>query len=157
MRQFIDVTGQIVDFALIEVARHAERTGRIAVKRTETERIFALVRGVEQDIPAFILQGHQHHRAQTRLDVLLRRVERRTANNGFHRIDDGLVSLRNRNHVVSDSQIVGQLARVDHRVVGRKLRRHQQRLDVSRPSASTARQATTAESIPPERPMAAFA
>lgn len=58
----VDIAGQVIHLGLIQIARHAESAAGIAVERTDTERILALVGTVEQDIAVLVLQGHKHQR-----------------------------------------------------------------------------------------------
>ena len=129
----VDIARHVVHFAFVEVARGAERPGRVAVKRAESQRVLALVRGVEQDMPRLVLQGHEQHGADTGLDVLLGRVELRAADHRLERVHHAGVDFRNGNDVVTDAQVRGQPLGVLHRLVGRKGRRHEQRPDILRP------------------------
>ena len=129
----VDIAGQVIHLGLIQIARHAESAAGIAVERTDTERILALVGTVEQDIAVLVLQGHEHQRADAGLDILLRRIEIRTADHRDQRIDDTAVSLRDRHDMELDTEVFGQLLGILDRSFRRKLRGHHQSPHVLRP------------------------
>ena len=117
----VDVACQVVHLALVEVARRAESARRIAVERTEPQRIFALVRRVEQDVIRLVLHGHQQHRADTGLDILLRGVELPAADDRLEGVHHAGVYFRDGNYVVLDAEVLGQFLRIFDRMVGREL------------------------------------
>ena len=128
--QGVDVAGDVVHLALVDITRRAEGTGRVAIERTKAKRILTLVRRVEQHVARLILQCHQQHGADTGLDILLREVELRTANHRLQGVEHRVVDGRNRNHIVADTQPLGQRLGILDRHIGREGRRHQQGMHI---------------------------
>ncbi len=105
----------------------AEGTRRIAIEGAEAQGVLALVRGVEQHVARLVLKGHEEHRADAGLDVLLREIELDAPDDGIHRFEDLGVDIRNGDHVVGDAEPPGQHAGILDRRLGRKGRGHQER------------------------------
>ena len=103
------------------------------VRTACTQCVLALVRGVQQDVVRLVLEGHQQHRADTRLDILLRGVELRAADDRLEGIHHTGIYFGNGNYVVFDAEVARQLLGVLHRLEGREGRGHQQRADILRP------------------------
>ena len=121
----IDIAGQIVYLAFIQVSYDAQRADRIAVKRAVADRYLALVGGGEQNVAELVRYGHHHHAPDARLHIFLGYIERQFAEDRTERCRKRGERLVDRNDLVFDAQIFRQLARVFHRMIGGKLRRHQ--------------------------------
>src|SRR5262245_47542941 len=127
----VDVFREFVNQRLRHVLESRASARHVAVKRLIADAGLALVAGRKDQRAEFVRERHQYVAADARLEVLFRDAHRRTGEGRFEHLQILFKSVFNRDDVVIDAEVFGQLSGVA-RAFGRRIApRHKDAGDVS--------------------------
>jgi hypothetical protein len=142
---------------LVEVLDRVVAARHVAVDRGIAHRDLGLVAGGQQHLAELVRQRHQQQAAQARLDVFLGDIPARCPfEKRRQRVGDRRAPLGDRHEIVAAAQRLGERLGILEEACEVYSEGSITQRTFSAPSASAAMVATSALSIPPDRPSSTF-